>query len=477
MIQRSADVVVIGAGTAGLNAFREVRKAGRSALLVESGPYGTTCARVGCMPSKLLIAAAERAHDVASADEFGVEVHDWGIDGAAVMRRVRRLRDRFVAGVVAGVEQIPDALRLRGTARFVAPGTLHVGEDIEVEAGAVVLAVGGRPWLPPPFRDTPELVLTSDDVFDLDHLPNSLALIGTGAIGLELGLAYARLGVPVDAFNPFDELGFISDPEVGRAARDLVGEQIGLHLETRVLSARPDGKRVVLAWREPTGEERESHFSRVLVAAGRRPALAPLQLDKAGLPLDDTGMPPWDAQTTQCGDAPVFLAGDASGERAVLHEASDEGRIAGQNAARFPEVTAHFRREPLQIAFTSPQMAVVGTPWKQLPPGAFETGAVSFAGQGRALVIDEAWGEMRVYADRRTGTLLGAELLGPEVEHLAHLLAWAIQGRLPVQRLLEMPVYHPVLEEGLRTALRDLSDRLRSAGVSRCEDLADAPGC
>lgn len=474
---RKVDVAVIGAGTAGLNARSEVVKGGGSALLIEHGPYGTTCARVGCMPSKLLVAAAERARAVRDAPTFGLQaVGGLEIDGPAVMARVQRERDRFAGGMVRSTEALPEEERLRGHARFVGPTSLEV-EGERIEAGAVVIAAGSSPWLPPPFDDLADRVLTSDTIFELDDLPASLAVIGTGVIALELGQAMAQLGVAVAFFNPFDDLGPFSDPELQEAARDTLGGELELHLEAEIDDVETDTAGFTLHWRAADGTSHERRFAQVLVAAGRRPNLKGLDLAATGLTLDDKGRPEWNSETTQCGDLPIFMAGDVTGGSGLLHEAADEGRIAGANALLYPKVEPHQRRTTLAIAFTDPQMAIVGRRFADLDRSAVAVGAVSYADQGRARVMAEDRGLVRLYARRGCGTLLGAEMLGPRVEHMAHLLAWSCQQELSVPRLLEMPFYHPVLEEGLRTALRALAKELALVSDRRCEDAADKPGC
>lgn len=477
MQTRAVDVAIIGAGTAGLNARREVLRQGGRPLLIESGPYGTTCARVGCMPSKLLIAAAEIAHEIGRADLFGVRVTEgWRVDGPAVMARVRRERDRFAGFVVRQTEAIPEAERLRGHARFLAPTTLQVGDDTRIEAKAVVVAAGSRPVVPPPFDRIRHHVLTSDEIFELADLPASLAVIGTGIIALELGQAFGRLGVRVAFFNPFDELGPFTDPEVKRVARDVLAAELDIHLQTQIIEARPEGDGLLLTWQDADGAGHEEVFAKVLAAAGRAPNLAGLDLDKTGLPRDAKGMPPWDPRTMQCGDLPIFLAGDVDKYLPLLHEAADEGTIAGANAMAFPGVVAHVRRTPLAVAFTDPQMALVGLRHADLPADDVAIGEVSFTDQGRARVIARNQGLVRIYARRRCCTLVGAEMFGPQMEHMAHLLAWSVQQGLSVQDALAMPFYHPVLEEGLRTGLRDLAKALRVLGGCRSEDLAECPG-
>jgi dihydrolipoamide dehydrogenase len=475
MQERRVDVAIIGAGTAGLSARREAARHGASVLLIESGPYGTTCARVGCMPSKLLIAAAEVANQVAHAREFGIEVEAPRIDRRAVMERVRRHRDRFVGFVVAAVEDLPPEQRLRGRARFIAPTAVEVDDHTRVRAKAIVVATGTSPIVPAflePFRD---LLLTSDDVFELPELPESLAVVGTGIIGVELGQAMHRLGVRTSLFSHSARIGPLTDPEVRRKAHDVLGGELDLHLDAALEAERSAGG-LLLRWKAANGDAGEAEFARVLVAAGRRPNLDGLGLEHTGLPLDARGVPRVDDRTMQCGDRPIFLAGDVTADRPVLHEAADEGSIAGANAALFPEVRAHVRRTPLAILFSDPQIAVVGAAYRHLDLERTEIGSVSYDDQGRAVVMAKNAGLVRIYAERDTARLIGAEMFGPRVENTAHLLAWAVQQDLDVEAALHMPFYHPVVEEGIRTALRDLCARLRFRPAARAKDLECGPG-
>jgi dihydrolipoamide dehydrogenase len=474
MDTRKVDVAIIGSGTAGLNARREVEKAGGTPLLIESGPYGTTCARVGCMPSKLLIAAADRAHAIETAGPFGLVVGHWGINGEKVMQRVRRERDRFVAPVVETTEALPRQQRLVGTAKFVGPTTLEVDGQTRIDANAVVIATGASAFVPPPYANVREQILINDDVFELQELPESIAIAGTGIIGLEIGQALQRLGVKVTFFTPHDHLGPVSDPTVRKSIRKLFAAELDLRMNTDVNDARIEDDGIRLTWTEADGSSHDQWFAKVLVAAGRKPNLTELNLAATGLILNDRGLPAWNPETTQCGDAPIFMAGDATNHIPLLHEASDEGRIAGANSMLWPNVVRHKRRTPLGIAFTDPQIAMVGQHHANLDPESIEIGEVSFKNQGRARVNGRNHGVLRVYGDKRNCTLIGAELFAPEAEHLAHLLAWSIEQELTVEKILTMPVYHPVLEEGMRTALRDLAKKLHVAG--QCRSNTMAPG-
>ncbi len=445
-------------------------------VMIEGGVYGTTCARVGCMPSKLLIAAAERAEQVRSAGQFGVVVDEVEIDGEAVMRRVQRERDGFVGYVVESIERLPAEQKLRGWARLTGPNELVVEGPVDpsglkgtvqVRAEAIIVAAGSSPLIPPPLRELGDRLLTSDSVFDLPRLPRSLAIVGNGVIGLELGQTMRRLGVETSVLDIGERMPLVRSDVMQAEAHRLFAHDLDLQLRIRDLVATRSDEGVRLRWH--VGEEaREGQFEWVLAAAGRRPNLERLDLGKAGITLDERGRPlDWDPRTMQIADTPIFMAGDVTGDRPVLHEAAAEGRIAGINAARWPEVRAHVRFVPISIMFTDPQVAVVGEiPQAEGEGQRWEVGEVDFGDQGRARVMAEDRGRVRVYADA-CGQLLGAELICPRAEHMAHLLAWAIEQRLSVHRLLEMPYYHPVVEEGLRTAIADAASKLKLAGKLR----------
>lgn len=464
------DVAIIGAGTAGLAAYRSARAAGARIVIIEGGAPGTTCARVGCMPSKLLIAAAEAAHGVARASAFGIRVDGpVCIDGRAVMERVRRERDRFVGFVLQGMDAMPGADLLRGHGRFVDPHTLMVDEHTRVSARSIVIASGSSVDFPDSMKALGERLITSDDVFDWQALPGSVAVLGPGIIGLELGQALHRLGVCVAVLGRGGRVGPLGDPCVRDYAVAAFNEEFVLEPDAHISTLERDLDRVAIRRAGRNGAPETEHFEYVLAATGRRPNVAGLGLETTGLTLDAKGVPLFNPVTTRTMSAdkasPIFMAGDADNFIPLLHEAADEGHIAGRNAARLARglrVTPGLRRAPLGIVFTDPQIAVVGGGFRALKPGSFATGQASFEDQGRARIMLQNKGLARVYGDIATGRFLGAEMLAPAAEHLAHLLAWALQNEMTVTRMLEMPFYHPAIEEGLRTALRDLDFNLRA---------------
>ena len=458
------DVAVIGSGTAGLAAYRAARAAGKRAVIVEGGPYGTTCARVGCMPSKLLIAAAEAAHAIDRAAGFGVHVDAPArVDGREVMARVKRERDRFVGFVLESNDRIPAGDRVRGYARFVKPHSLQVEGGPRIEAKAVVIATGSRPGYPKAWDSLGDRLVVNDDVFQWDDLPRSVAVLGPGVIGLEIGQALARLGVRVVILGRGGRLGPITDPAIHRAAIKVLGGELDLDPDAHVSRMERIGDEVEVEFLGADGRKRVERFEYVLAATGRVPNVDQLGLESSGLALDGAGLPVFDRATLQAEHSHIFIAGDANNDLPLLHEAADEGRIAGENAASFPEVRPGLRRAPLGIVFTDPQIAIVGGGFAAVRNLPHVAGEVSFEDQGRSRVMLRNQGALRVYGETGTGRFLGAEMLGPDAEHIGHLLAWALQAGMTVARMLEMPFYHPVVEEGLRTALRDLAARLAEA--------------
>ena len=456
MKQLDVDVAVIGAGTAGLAAYRAAIAAGARAVIIEGGPYGTTCARVGCMPSKLLIAAAEAAHVASRWPAFGIELQgSIAIDGKAVMRRVKAERDRFVGFVLDGVERIPASDKVRGFAKFVDDHHLVVDDGTAITFKSAVIATGSSPTIPSFLTSLGDRVIVNDDIFQWDELPRSVAVFGPGVVGLELGQSLARLGVKVNMFGREGHLGPFSDAAIRNYATQTFQAEFRLDTEAKIVGVERSAGGAKIRRVGIDGRATEIEVDYVIAATGRAPNVKNIGIENISIARDERGVPIFDRYTLQSGTSNIFIAGDANNDVPLLHEAADEGKIAGENAARFPNVHRGNRRAPFAVVFTDPQIATVGPGLHDLKPGSFVVGEVSFEGQGRSRVMLKNRGLLHLYADIETGRLLGAEMFGPDAEHIGHLLAWVVQLGLTVEQILALPFYHPVVEEGLRTALRD----------------------
>ncbi|MEO8810740.1 MAG: dihydrolipoyl dehydrogenase [Rhodanobacter sp.] len=466
---RRARIVILGAGTAGLTALKEARRHTDDVLLINDGPYGTTCARVGCMPSKALL---EVAHAYARRDWLAgagiTGTADLAVDLAAVMAHVRGLRDRFVAGPIELAESLGER-SIRGRPRFLDPQTLEVNGE-RIHADAVVIATGTHPIVPDDWRALGERVVTSDGVFELVSPGRRIGVVGLGPVGVELSQAFAQLGCDVHAFTQKTTVAALTDPAVNTSLLEVLRRQMSVSTDTTV-EARPERAGVVL-----DDGTNPVVVDWVLASLGRRPNIEGLGLDTLGAPLDKRGVPAFDPATLRIGNLPIYIAGDVNKLHPLLHEAVDDGRIAAYHALQ-PDAACLARRTPLSMVFTEPGAGRVGLSFSELPDSGIVTGAADFSRQGRAVTAGRNAGLMHLYASTADGRVVGAEVVAPDAEHLLHLLAWAVQQCLTVNQILQMPFYHPTLEEGLRSALqsarRALSERSPQPDLPLCREAVD----
>ena len=463
---RQVDVAIVGAGSAGYTALGLIKQHTDNYVLINEGWYGTTCAKVGCMPSKVLIQIADDFDRLKKLPVEGIEGVDQArVNGEAVMKRVQTMRDGFVEKTIAPWQKLPADKNLNGRAAFIDTNTLEItyadGRTERVQAKQIILAPGSRPVLPPLWQDI-EGVVTSDTFFEQASLPKKVAVIGLGVIGLELGQAMARLGVEVVGIEMADTLAGISDPEVRSKALELIGHDFPLYLgQAAQLESTENGVKVNFG-------EQSIEVDQVLAALGRRPNLDTLKLANAGIELNERGMPDIDLSTMRIKGSNIYVAGDATGQKAILHEAADEGRIAAYNviqALQQGEPKHYQARTELGMAFTHPNIGFFGKRFAELDPDHIAIGTYNFNMLGRPRVMQEFEGLIRLYADKTSKCLVGGEMIAPRGEHLLHQLAWVHQLKVEVAEILRLPFYHPNIEEGLRVALRDLAKQLYNEPV------------
>lgn len=459
------DVAVIGAGTAGTHAFSTARRAGARVVMIDHGPLGTLCARVGCMPSKAVLQAGKRWHTLQSLlPEGGVlQLPHGHTTPQQLWQEALAVRDQLVQGNVSHIQKLGGDDLLQASARFVAPDTLQLDDGRRVKARAFVVATGSDAVKPAALQEElGEVLITTDELFYLPELPRSVAVMGLGAIGLEMSLALSRLGVDVAAAGRSPVLAKMADPEVAEAAQLYFSQQLPLALgHADITVSRTEG----CARMQAGPLQHTAQY--VLAALGRAPRLQGLDITEAGVQLDAKGRPQMEPGQLRCTGSMVFMAGDAAAGRALMHEAGHEGTLAAQQALRalgdgdWAQLPQRHRTVPMSIVFSDPDLAEVGLRFDQLPADAV-IGTVRGAGSGRSKIMGAGHHIVRIYAERGTGRLLGASLLCAAGEHLAHQLAWAIQREETVERMLELPYYHPTLEEMIDTALRDLRRQLRT---------------
>lgn len=451
MKEKAVGVAVVGAGTAGLYALSRARKKTGKAVLFDGGPLGTTCARVGCMPSKMLIHSSDNLAGARSADVAGKEIR---LAGAEMMDSLRARRDRLAGQVLKRINTLFSGMLVPEYASFKEPMVLEAGGTL-YRCRAIVLACGTSPVLPPGWRKEPGRIVTTDEFFELPDIPENILVVGAGFIGVEIGQALARMGKRVTMVEMTGTAAGISDPEVEKVFLEALGRTVDLRLRTKASLKGVDDSGVEVSLEDGNGNTAAGRYDLAVVASGRKPNFERLRLDRSGLKLDQKGLPEFDRATLRCRDRDVFLAGDCTGIRPFYHDAAEEGKLAGTNAAAPDNLRRLPSRVPLAITFTRPAVCSVGTRFDSLPENS-AIGRALFPGSPRGVADRIEDGIIRIYGDPESGRILGSEMAAPDGEHLAHLLAALIHSGTTVEKALELPFYHPTYEETLKDALLDL---------------------
>jgi pyruvate/2-oxoglutarate dehydrogenase complex dihydrolipoamide dehydrogenase (E3) component len=456
------DLLVVGAGSAGLVGARTAASLGASVLLVERDRTGGDCLWTGCVPSKALLAAADLAADVRRAGRLGVHAGDVRVDFAAVLRHVRAAIDAIEP------DDSPDALRRagvavqHGTARFTGPRSAEV-DGAPVRFRQALIATGSRPAVPPIPGLAAAGPLTSETVWDLTELPARLAVLGGGTIGCELGQAFARLGAAVTVLEGADRLLPAEDPDASRLVTEaLTGDGATVLAGAPVVEVA--GTALVLAG------GRRVEADAVLVAVGRRPDTAGLDPQAAGVELDGRGFVAVD-ERLRTGNPRIWAAGDVTGQPQFTHSGGVHGSVAAGNAV------LGLRRRADQViprvTLTSPEVAAVGAPTDGGHPGRVHT--VPHRDVDRAVAEGHTAGFTRLVVGPR-GRIAGATVVGPRAGETLAELTLAVRRGLRTRDLAGSMHPYPTYGDGpWSAAIGDVRSRLAAPaarGVTRALALA-----
>lgn len=449
------DVIVLGGGTAGLTALKEVLKYTSNAILVNDGPLGTTCIRTACMPSKSFIHGANLMHSfrkMCKADLMKKK-HEVEMDIPQLLNRVRDLREHFMEAIMKEYESVRDYI-IDGRATFETPTCVRLEDKRLLHAKSIIVATGSSPTIPDGFESVSDHILTTDTLFEQKDLPQDIAVVGLGPVGVEMAQALARLGLNVTAINSDAKLAGLNDPVISDELHRILRKDMDIWTSVKATAEMENDKVRLKAGNKTV------LVDKVLIATGRTPNLKGLGLERLKVDMNG-GVPYYDRITMKLPDFPIYLAGDVNADRAILHEAVDEGKRAAYHAATGKR-NLRGRKTPLSIVFTHPTVAVVGDGYAATDKKDVVTGHVTFEEQGRALIEQDNEGLLHVYAKKDDGHILGGEIVAPDGEHLAHLLVFAIEEQLNLSTMLEMPFYHPTVQEGLRTALQTAAKQTKT---------------
>ncbi|WP_371502818.1 mycothione reductase [Kitasatospora sp. NBC_00374] len=453
---RHHDLVVLGAGSG--NAVIDGRFSGLDVAIVEEGPFGGTCLNRGCIPSKMLAHTAEVADGVREADRFDVDAALGGVRWTEARERVFGRLDQQAADGEQGRRRSGFVTVHRGRARFTGARTLVVeGDRGEVRLGAeqVVVAVGSRPVVPPPVRESGLPYETSDTVMRRPTPPRHLAVLGGGYIAAELAHVFHSAGSRVTVVEQQDTLLAPQDESVSRAytriVRDLFDVRTGAALSR--LEGEPGHLRLLL----DDGSTIEADT--LLVAVGRTPNSDTIDADRAGIALRDDGRIVVDAhlRTTAPG---VFALGDVCTPVPLKHVANREAQVVAHNLLNPDDPTAISHDTVPAAVFTRPQIAQVGLTEQECRARGLDhvTAIRRYADVAYGWALEDTTGFCKVIADPGTRRLLGAHILGPQASTLIQPLAIAMSLGIDVPTLAGTPYWiHPALTEVVANALLDLN--------------------
>jgi mercuric reductase len=436
------DLLVLGAGSAAFAAAIRARDAGYRVALAEAGTIGGTCVNVGCVPSKALLAAGAVYWAAGHHPFAGVTTSAGPVDLAALVAQ----KDELVAALRR--EKYADLVEaygfevLTGHAAFTGPDTVEVAGRV-IRPGAVLIATGASPAVPPVPGLKQAGYLTSTTALDLKQVPARLAVIGANAVGLELGQFFGHLGSAVTFVDVAERIAPFEEPEVSAAlAGVLAGEGATVHTGARIRSVERDGdlRRI----RVTTGDaEAVLEADEILVATGRRPNTANLGLDAAGVEVDARGAVVTDTQLRTTNPR-VWAAGDVTGAPQFVYVSAYHGALAAGNALLGEHAEADLTGLP-RVIFTTPQAAGAGLTEAQARAAGHQvrTSVLPASAVPRALVNHDTSGVTKLVADAATGVLLGASVVGEGAGDVIQSAVLAIRHRITTTELAA--TFHPYL--------------------------------
>ncbi len=445
-----ADLCVIGAGSGGLSVAAGGAQLGMSTVLIERGRMGGDCLNYGCVPSKSLLAAAKRVKAARANAAFGLGNAPPTVDFAAVMRHVQE--------VIAAIAPQDSVERFTGlgvrviaaAARFGGPREVIAG-DYVIRARRIVIATGSAPAVPPIPGLAEVPFLTNETIFDVTALPEHLIIIGGGPIGMEMAQAHRLLGARVSVLEAATVLAK-DDPELtALLVERLRADGVVIEQGVRIRRIERSGRGVVAVLDEGAGERR-IEGSHLLVAAGRRPNLAGLDLDKAGVATDARGGLVVDRRL-RTSNRRVYAVGDAAGGPQFTHVAGYHAGIVIRNALFRLPAKVNYRALPW-VTYTDPELAQAGMTEAEAMhahPGDVQVLRWPFHENDRAQAERETHGLVKVLA-RRNGRVLGASILGAHAGELIQSWCLALSGNLKLATLAGFIVPYPTLGEASKRA-------------------------
>jgi len=461
---KTYDLICLGGGSAGFNAARLAASLGKRVAIVDGAKeLGGLCILKGCMPSKTLLYSAEILHHARHAAQFGLRVRGAAADMKAVHARKRRIIGEFAAYRQRALAGGNFDLH-RAFARFVDARTVELSDGTRLAADFFLVGTGSKISVPPVPGLAEAKFWTSDDVLDLDFLPQSVIVLGGGIVACELAQFLRRMGSKVILVQRSRHiLRDHSEAASTVVQKAFVDEGIELFAGTQIAAIRQDARGTTVEFQHD-GRRIVRRAAHLFNALGREPNTAPLNLAAAGVRTRPNGqivINRWQ-QTS----APhIYAAGDCSGPAEIVHVAIQQAELAVRHAFGVPGAKPVDYGLLLNVVFTDPQLATVGRLESDLQQRgvAYLAASYPFDDHGKSILMEAKYGYVKVLAEPKRGRILGAEIVGKDAGELIHCFSVAMARRGTVFDMLRAPWYHPTLAEIITYPLEEIADQIRGA--------------
>ena len=458
------DVVIIGSGPGGyVAAIRAAQLGLKTAIVEKDDRFGGTCLLRGCIPTKALLESAELYEHARKAKDFGVVIEGLSLDLGGVMRRKKKVVEQN-AGGVAYLLKKNKVDTLRGFGTLEGPGRVRVqpdeGEAQVVQSRYVVLATGSAPRALPFAKIDGKRVLTSDDILELDEVPKHLIVLGSGAVGVEFASVYRSFGADVTVVEMLDRLVPVEDHEVSAEfAKVFRRRRIKALTSTRVTAVETTDTGVRIEYESDKGETKSLRGSHLLVAVGRRPVTEKVGLETTKAKVD-RGYVEVDA-FMRTAEPTLYAIGDITTRTPMLaHAASAEGILAAEHiAGKHPPAI-----EPSHVpwcTYSQPEIGGIGLTEQAAKDAGYDvkTGKFPFSAIGKAKILGDTNGFVKIVADEQYGEILGVHIIGPRATELIAEAGPLLRLECTVEELVRTIHAHPTLSEAIGEAAHATHDR------------------
>ena len=457
MSQESFDIVVIGSGPGGyVSAIRCAQLGFKTALIEKSKHLGGTCLNVGCIPSKALLHSTEMLHFAKDqAASHGFDIPTVNIDIAKLMERKSKVVDQLRGGVQQltskrGIENIHGAAKLLGDGKIEISS--EAGAQV-IEAKNIIIATGSSIIELPFLKFDGETIVSSDDAIAFDEIPEKLVVVGGGAIGLELGSVWSRLGSEVTVVEFLPKIAPTFDDDVSKMVERIFKKQ-GLKFETNTKCTgvrMPDGEGKAILTAEKKGKEVEYEADKILVAVGRKPHTEGLGLENVGISLDEKGRIPVDSHFKTSAPG-IYAIGDVIPGPMLAHKAEEEGVAVAELLAG---KAGHVNYDVIpNVIYTEPEVASVGITEQQAKEHGLSvnTGKFPLAANGRAIATDATDGFVKVIADSATDKLLGIQIISKGASEMIASSVTHMEYGGSAEDIARTIHAHPTISESIKEA-------------------------